>query len=70
MRKTRWIVGVDWIDGPVEDTSEIVVFAESANDAKLAATRKWRLTIGADTPHRKVQRVFVLTPEMIARSCY
>lgn len=70
MRKTRWIVCVDWIDGSVEDTSEVVVFAESADAAKAAAAKKWRLTNGADTSSCRVQRVFVLTKELISRACY
>lgn len=61
MRKTRWIVAVDWIDGDVEDTSEILVYAESARQAVSEAKKKFRLTNGTQWPSCRIQRAFILT---------
>ena len=70
MRKKRWIVAIDWIDGDVEDTAEVCVYADSAAEAKSSASKKWRLTIGAEYPACRVQRVFIVTNELVARLCY
>jgi len=70
MRKKRWIVGVDWVDGSTEDTDEICVYAENEDAAKVAASAKFRMTIGAEWPHCKVQRVFVVTKKLIEEQCY
>lgn len=70
MRKKRWIVAIDWADGDVEDTAEVCVYAESSAEAKSAASRKWRLTIGAEWPSCRVQRVFIVTDDLVKRLCY
>ena len=67
MRKKRWIVAVDWIDGAVEDTSEVCVYEESASLAVFAAKRKFRLTSGAQWPSCRIQRAFVLTDKAIQK---
>lgn len=61
-RQTKWTVAIDWDDRGVIDTDEVVVFAESEDDARLAAKQRWRSTIGARWPHCKVTRVWILTP--------
>lgn len=67
MPRKRWIVCVDWIDGPVEDTDEVVVYAESASRARSLARQRWRLTKGAEWPNCRIQKIFVLTKKVIER---
>jgi len=67
MQKKRWIVAVDWIDGAVQDTSEVCVYAENAVLAVVAAKRKFRLTNGARWPSCRIQRAFVLTDKAIQK---
>jgi len=61
MAQRKFVVAVDWIDGDVEDTDEIVVFAEDAERAMLAAKRKWKMTIGAQWPHCRFVEMKILT---------
>lgn len=46
MRNRIFRAFVIWKDGDVEDADEIQVFAPTAEEAKRAALKKWRLTIG------------------------
>ena len=46
----KHLVIIDWIDGKVEDSDEITVFADSPAEAIRKAREKWRLTIGAKWP--------------------
>lgn len=59
------IVLIDWIDGDVEDTDEIRVFADDDETAKQKATKKWRMTVGAEWPHCRIEKVEVMTPERL-----
>jgi hypothetical protein len=61
MAQRKFVVLVDWIDGDVEDSDEIVVFADDAERAVLAARRKWKMTIGAEWPHCRILQSKVLT---------
>ena len=45
---------IDWEDRGVEDSDEIVVFADSAAHAVQKAREKWRLTIGIKWPHCRI----------------
>jgi hypothetical protein len=57
----RWTVLVDWTDGPVEDTDEVVVTAATPSAAVAAAKKAWRLTIGAEWPACKLTNVEIAT---------
>lgn len=58
----RWTVLVDWVDGPVEDSDEVVVTADTPAAAIAAARKTWRVTIGAEWPRCKMTAVTILTP--------
>lgn len=51
---------IDWIDGDVEDSDEIVVFADSADEAARKARAKWRMTIGAKWPNCRIAAVSIV----------
>lgn len=60
----KYTVVVEWSEqGGESDADEVVVFAESSAEAVSKAKSKWRLTIGADWPHCRLVRAWVLTPE-------
>jgi len=58
----RRIVVVDWIDGDVSDSDEVVVYANSDSAAIAKAKAKWRASIGAQWPHCRIEKVETLTP--------
>ena len=58
----RFTVIVDWTDGETIDADEVVVFANSAAEAISKARQKWRMTIGAQWPHCRLDRAWILTP--------
>ena len=62
----KYTVVCEWSDAPVEDADEVVVHADSASEAVAKAKKKWRLTIGAEWPHCRLTKAFVLTPEKLA----
>ena len=68
----KYTVICEWSDaGPtggyaVEDADEIVVHADSANEAIAKAKKKWRLTIGAQWPNCRLTKCFVLTAKKLA----
>ena len=68
----KYAVVCEWSDaGPsgidaVEDADEVVVHADSANEAIAKARKKWRLTIGAEWPHCRLTNAFVLTAKKLA----
>ncbi len=51
---------IDWEDRGVEDSDEIVVFADSAAQAVQKAREKWRLTIGIKWPQCRIVEAKVL----------
>jgi len=57
----------EWSDsGPkggiaVEDNEQVVVHAESANEAIAKAKKKWRLTVGLEWPTCRLTNAYVLT---------
>jgi hypothetical protein len=63
----RWIVIVDWVDGNVEDSDEIVVRARTAAGATSKARAVWSITNRAEWPLSQIQKVFVLTPKRLRR---
>jgi hypothetical protein len=65
MAKKRWIVIVEWIDGDVSDSDELIVFAETAAGATSKARRVWTVTNRAEHPNIWIKKVFVLTPERL-----
>jgi len=62
----RYCVLIDWVDGEVEDTDEIAVFADSAAEAITKARKRWRLTIGVRYPTCRIVESTVLTPKLRA----
>lgn len=62
MAKGFRTVLVDWVDGHSSDTDEVRVFADSDGEAIQKATKKWRMTIGAEWPHCRIEKVEILTP--------
>ena len=58
----RFTVIVDWTDGEVADADEVVVFADSAEEAISRAKQKWRMTIAAQWPHCRLDKVWILSP--------
>jgi hypothetical protein len=65
MAQRKFVVLVDWIDGDVEDSDEIVVFAEDAERAILSAKRKWKMSIGAAWPHCRIVELKILPPSRL-----
>lgn len=57
----KHIVIIDWEDRGVEDSDEIVIFADSAAQAVQKAKEKWRLTITAEWPQCRIVEAKVLT---------
>lgn len=47
------------------DADEISVSADSPVEAIAKANKKWRLTFGADYPHLKLSKSFILTKKII-----
>jgi hypothetical protein len=62
MATSAWIALIDWVDGNVEDTDEIRVFANTAAEAELAAHTRWSATTGAEWPHCRIERIEIFSP--------
>lgn len=62
MAAKRWTVIVDWTDGDIFDADEVVVFADSSEEAISRARQKWRMTVGAVWPHCRLNRAWILPP--------
>ena len=50
---------VIWADGDVEDADEITVLAQSEDEARREARKKWRLTVGAKWPKCVVSEILI-----------
>jgi len=61
MALKRRTVLIDWIDGDVSDSDEVVVVCQDDETAIAKAKAKWRMTIGAQWPHCRIQKAEVLT---------
>jgi hypothetical protein len=61
----RWRVLIDWVEGTVEDTDEIVVCAKTAAGAASKARAVWSVTNRAECPQIRIQKVFVVTPKRL-----
>jgi hypothetical protein len=60
----KYTVVVEWSEeGGESDADEVSVSAESAEQAVAKARAKWRMTIGAEWPHCRILRAWVLTPQ-------
>lgn len=70
----RFSVICEWTDKggsdgeAVEDADEVVVHADSESDAIAKATKKWRMTIGAEWPNCRLARAFAVTSSVIAQN--
>jgi hypothetical protein len=68
----KYTVVCEWSDaGPkggyvVEDAEDVVVHADSANEAVAKAKKKWRLTVGLDWPTCRLTNAYVLTARRFA----
>lgn len=62
-----WIALVDWIDGEVEDTDEILVYASTRADAVKKARALWSETKGAEWPHCQIEKVDCYPPSRLPR---
>jgi hypothetical protein len=63
------LVILEWIDGKVEDCDEIFVFAETDDEAISIAKKRWRLTVGAEWPHCRLRRAYVMTKHAANTYC-
>ena len=54
------IVLIDWVDGDVSDTDEIRVYADSDHEAVSKAKQRWRMTIGSQWPHCRIEKAETL----------
>jgi hypothetical protein len=63
------LVIVEWTDGDIADCDEIFVFAFSDEDAERIARKRWRLTIGAEWPHCRLNRAYVMSKERLRGYC-
>lgn len=63
MPQKKWIVIVDWIDGAVTDSDEVVVYAETGSAALSKARERWRMAVGLHWPSCRIESAWVLTPE-------
>ena len=57
----KFTVVVDWVDGAVSDSDEIVVFADSAASAKKKAALKWSESVGKKWPTATKEKAWILT---------
>lgn len=60
----RYTVVCEWEDRGVSDADEIIVVTDTPEMAIERARKKWRVTIGAEWPHCRLVRTFLLTKEM------
>lgn len=67
MTKKKWIVIVDWVDGVVSDSDEVVVFAGSESAAISGARKKWKDTVADQWPNCLIESAWVLTREREAQ---
>lgn len=67
MATKAWIALIDWIDGKVEDTDEIRVHANTAEEAEAAARIAWSMTKGAEWPQCRIDRIEVFPPARLRR---
>lgn len=65
MTRRKFTLAVNWNDRGVEDADEVVVYADTADEAESAARAKWRMTIGARWPHLAMTDVLILTPKKL-----
>lgn len=63
MARRRFAIGISWDDRGVEDADVVRVCADDVGEAKRMARQKWRMIIGAEWPHCRVQDVWVFSPK-------
>jgi hypothetical protein len=68
MRRKRLVI-LEWIDGKVEDCDEIFIYADFDDEAKAIAKERWHRTIGAEWPHCRLRRAFVMTKHAVNAYC-
>ena len=65
MPKTQWIVLIDWIDGEIEDSDEVLVSASSAAAAVKEAVQEWGRVTTSRYPHCMMLDANILTRQTI-----
>lgn len=58
---------IDWNDRGVEDSDEVVVFAQSDEEAERKGRAKWRMTIGAKWPHCRITKIKILRQNQVQK---
>jgi hypothetical protein len=61
MALKRRIVLIDWVDGDISDSDEVVVVCQDDATAISRAKAKWRMTIGAQWPRCRITKAEILT---------
>lgn len=64
-RKTYRVI-VDWKDGEVEDSDELIVYSDSAATAMRSARIVWTEANRAAWPHCRIIRAWILTDRVLS----
>lgn len=66
MARKAYRVIVDWRDGEVEDSDELIVYSYSATSARQTARRAWTAANRAAWPHCRIIRAWILTDRVLS----
>lgn len=64
-RKSYRVI-VDWKDGEVEDSDELIVYSDSAANARRSAYVVWTEANRAAWPHCRIIRAWILTDRVLS----
>lgn len=64
-RKTYRVI-VDWKDGEVEDSDELIVYSDSVANARQTARLAWTAANRAAWPHCRIIRAWILTNRVLS----
>jgi hypothetical protein len=65
MPRKTWTVLIDWADGDIEDSDEVLVMAGSASEAVKAAVEEWGWSAASMYPHCIMLDAVILTRQVI-----
>jgi len=57
---TKYTAVIDWADGDVSDSDEVVVTAKTAAGATSAARAAWSRTVQPKWPSCRIEKVWIL----------